>query len=229
MVPQEFVSWLIAQPPQVLGMRPVEVGRFALDYLVPAMDTSHDAAMMDIIRKDLTRNLGNLQPDLFHDMRQSIDSVFGLECGNNSWQEVGLFDSMQKVIFRSVNRVFVGMPLGHDQAYIRWSGAFAVWIGAGAIVVGQLTPPFLKPLLGYAMAIPIYVARRVSMSYLIPVFRQRLEDMQRKRKDPAYDFEEPKDMITWMVETVLDNPDTAIRQPEALASRLLFLVSSAYE
>ena len=210
MIPHKYVGWFIERSEEVLDVRPTQVGRFAIDYLVPTLDANHDAAMINVIRKDLTRNLSRLQPAMFQDMRESVDAILGSNCNDGSWREVGLYDTMQKIIFRSINRVFFGLPLGHDQGYIRWSGAFAHWVGAGSIVVGQFLPPILKPSFGYPMAIPIYIAQRFSMSYLTPVFRQRLEDMRRMREDPSYVFEEPKDMISWMVAVVLDNPDATV-------------------
>lgn len=61
--------------------------------------------MMDVVRKDLTRNLGRLQPDLFSDIKESIDDTFGMDTRN--WNEICLFEAMQKTIFKSTIRVFV--------------------------------------------------------------------------------------------------------------------------
>ena len=74
----------------------------------------------------------------------------------DGWREVCLWDTMQKTIFKSTNRVFVGLPLCEDEGYLRSSAAFANWLGAGAIIVGQYMPSVFKPWFGYLAAIPIY-------------------------------------------------------------------------
>ena len=44
---------------------------------------------MDVVRKDLTRNLGRLQPDLFSDIKESINDIFGMDMC--IWNEIRLF------------------------------------------------------------------------------------------------------------------------------------------
>ena len=196
MVPKEHLRWMVKQPETVLSARLPQVGRFAIEYLVPGLDVNHDLFMMDVIRKDLTRNLGRLQPSIYQDISESIDELMGIDTDN--WREVCLWETMQKTVFKSTNRVFVGLPLCQDAGYLWSSAAFANWLGAGAIVVGQYMPSVLKPFFGYLTAIPIYIQKNKSFGYLLPVFKERMENIRRKRADPTFEFDEPKDMITWM-------------------------------
>ena len=64
---------MVEQPETVLSARLPQVGRFAIVYLAPGLDVDHDLFMIDIARKDLTRNLGRLQLSIYHDIRESID------------------------------------------------------------------------------------------------------------------------------------------------------------
>ena len=214
------------QPETVLSARLPQVGRFAIDYLAPGLDVNHDLFMIDIARKDLTRNLGRLQPSIYHDIRESIDELMGID--TDCWREVCLWDTMQKTIFKSTNRVFVGLPLCQDEGYLRSSAAFANWLGAGAIIVGQYMPSVFKPWFGYLAAIPIYIQKTKSFGYLLPMFKERMENIRRKRTDPSFEFGEPNDMITWMATAVIDNPSTSHSKPEALAERILFMVSGDF-
>ena len=83
---------MVEQPESVLSARLPQVGRFAIDYLSPGLDFNHGLFMMDVVRKDLTRNLGRLQGDVFNDLRESIDELMGLD--NDSWHEICLFETM---------------------------------------------------------------------------------------------------------------------------------------
>ena len=146
----------------------------------------------------------------------------------DGWREVCLWDTMQKTIFKSTNRVFVGLPLCEDEGYLRSSAAFANWLGAGAIIVGQYMPSVFKPWFGYLAAIPIYIQKTKSFGYLLPMFKERMENIRRKRIDPSFEFGEPNDMITWMATAVIENPSTSHSKPEALAERILFMVSGDF-
>ena len=88
MAPIEHLRWMVDQPETVLCARLRQVGRFAIGYLSPGMNYNHDLFPMDIIRKDLTRNLGRLQPSIYYDIRESIDELIGFE--THGWREVCL-------------------------------------------------------------------------------------------------------------------------------------------
>ena len=201
------------------------MGRFAINYLVPGLDLNHDAYMMGAIRKDITRNLGKVQPAIFEDICRAIDKDLGLE--TESWNEVCIKVAMENVFFRSISRVLVGSSLCRNENYLHYSIGFATWLGAAVILVGQYTPMILKPIFGYIGAVPIYYRKRKAMSYLKPVIRDRVANLRLKRADPSFDFEGPKDLITWMAQAMLDN-ETKDDPAEFLGKRLLFLVGFAF-
>ena len=201
-----------------------QVGRFAINYLCPGLDFDHDAFMMGAVRKDVTRNLGRMQPAIIEDIRNTIDNAMGLD--RESWREVCITKAMEDVVLRSTSRVLVGSPLCHNEEYLQYTIAFATWLGAGAILVGQYMPWIMKPFFGYLGALPVYYYKQKALKHLLPVIRERISNMKHKRADPTFEFEEPKDLITWMTQAVLDSPETRNSPPEFLGTRLLFFVSN---
>ena len=189
------------------------------------MDFNHDAFMTAATRKDVTRNLGKVQPALFEDMYRAIDKDLGLE--TESWKEVCINKAMENIFFRSISRVLVGSSLSQNEEYIQYSVAFATWLGVTAILVGQYTPKILKPIFGSIGALPLYYRKRKMLKFLHPVVRDRVANLRLKRADPSFDFEEPKDLITWMSHAMLDN-ETKDDPAEFLGKRILFLVGLAY-
>ena len=202
----------------------MQVGRFAINYLCPGLDFNHDAFMMGAVRKDLTRNLGRMQPAIIKDIRNTIDSAMGLD--TDSWKEVCITKAMEDVVLRSTSRVLVGSPLCHNEEYLQYSVAFATWLGGGAIVLGQYMPGMIKPFFGYLGALPVYYYKQKALKFLLPVVRQRIADIKKKRADPTFEFEEPKDLIIWMTQAVLDSPEIRNGPPEFLGTLLLFFVST---
>ena len=83
---------MIEQPETVLSARLPQVGRFTIEYLAPGLDVNHDLFMMDVVRKDLTRNLGKLQPSIYQDISESIDELMGIDSDN--WRETCLWETM---------------------------------------------------------------------------------------------------------------------------------------
>ena len=209
---------------KVLILLNPQSGRFALGYLLPGFDVYHDAFMMDAIRKEVTRNLGRMQPAMMEDIRCTIDHTMGLD--TESWNEVCIKKSMDKIFFTSISHVLVG-SLYRNEEYIRCSIRFATWWGVAVILVGQYITWMLKPFVGYLAALPVYYSKRKVLNLLVPVVRDRLWNIKRKRADPSFDFEEPGDLLTWITQAMLDDPETMNHPPEFLAKRVLFLVSHA--
>ena len=201
----------------------MQVGRFAINYLCPGLDFNHDAFMMAAVRKNLTRNLGNMQPDMMEDIRYTIDNALGLEV--RSWKEICITDAMNQLVLRSTSRVLVGSPLCMSEEYLQYSIGFANWLGGGAVLVGQYMPWMMKPFFGYLGALPVHYYKQKALSFLIPVIRERMDHIKHKRADPSFDFEEPLDLITPITHAMLDNPETRNNPPEFIGTRLLLFVS----
>lgn len=202
----------------------MQVGNFAINYLCPGLDFNHDGFMIGAVRKDLTRNLGRMQQIIIDDIREAIDGAMGLD--TESWKGVCITKVMEDVVLRSTSRVLVGSSLCQNKEYLRFSMAFATWLGGGSILVGQYMPWMIKPFLGYLGALPVYYYKQKALKFLLPVIEDRMTKMKRKRADPSFQYEEQKDLITWMTQAVLDNTDTRMVPPTFLGTRLLFFVST---
>ena len=225
-LPQEHLSWVMEQPNDVLSSRAVIDKRMAFKYLIPTFDIHEDLFLTDVIRRDLTRNLGKTQAALFDEMRQSVDATFGQD--QATWREVGLLPVMRTILFRSSNRVLLGPHLCRNEEYQKSSESFSTWLGASALLIGQLVPWFISPVLGYLTAIPVYIYRNKAFKHLIPLIKERMDNIKRKILDPQLVYEEPNDLVTWYVNAVLGSEITNQSTPQALANRILFLVSLHY-
>ena len=61
-----------------------------------------------VIRNQLTRTLGSTLECVRDELSQSLDAFWGTSA---DWHNVPLLESLLKVIGRSSNRIFVGLPL----------------------------------------------------------------------------------------------------------------------
>ena len=223
MVPPEYTKWVTEQPGHVLAAHKPLRDIVAIPYLLPTMDMKHDMYIMDVVRKEVTRSLGTLQPLIIDDMRSSVDRLFGTDTEN--WRTVPLYGTFQDILFKSSNRMFVGEPLCNNKIFLRSVAIFANVLGAGAVFVGEYLPLVLKPIVGYSLAPPIYLAQAVCFRYLIPEIKRRMVNVRKQRSDPHFEWEQPKDMLMWIVIAAMNRNDPTADRPEAIAQGLLFLVS----
>lgn len=224
MIPPEHIKWLIEQPESILAAHGPLRESVGIPYLIPTMDQSHDMYIMDVVRKDLTRNLGKLQPEIFRDLKESVDRLFGTDQEN--WKEIRLYQTLEKILFQSFNRAFVGVPLCNNVTFLRASAMFSNLLGLGAVLVGELLPLCLKPWIGYPLAVPIGIAESLSYRYLVPEINRRMVNTRRKKAESTFRWDEPKDMLTWIVAASLERDDPQAQRPDKIAQGLLFLVSS---
>lgn len=223
MVPPEYTKWVTDQPDNILaGHKPLR-DIVAMPYLIPNMDIKHDAYIMDVIRKEVTRNLSMIQPDIIQDMRGRIDGLFGTD--TESLRDISLYTIVEDILFKSSNRMFVGEPLCHNKTFLRSLALFANVLGAGAVFVGEYLPLVLKPIFGYTLAVPIYLVQAIIFRQLVPVVKQRMINVRRKKTDPNFDWDQPKDMLMWVVIAAMNRGDAKADRAENIAQCMLFMVS----
>lgn len=225
MVPQESISWLVDQKDSVLSVKEIRKKNLAIDWLLPTiMDPLHDLFMFDVVRRDLPRNLGLLQPAILHEMHCAIESIMGLNA--EGWDEVCLFTTMQTIIKKISNRVLFSRHLCEDTRFLKSMERFSGWLGTGAFVAGQLVPWPLRPWLGSLVAIPVYYHMTRSLKCLLPTVKDRMDDIKRIRAASSYPYAEHNDFMAWYIAAVLDaDIQESVKTPEAIAQRALLLVS----
>lgn len=217
MLPKEHIRWLIEQPEDVLAHHAVVMERLALKYLVPQMDPTHIESMILAVKRKLGRNFDKTQVPLFNKLQESIDAAMGLD--DISWRQVCVFQIMNTVVFKSTNSVLVGSPLCHNEKYWDSIGSFSTWLGASAVIIGQYVPRFTAPLVGNLASVAVYVYRRKCLKFLLPVIKERMEDIKRKSSDPSAVYEETEDLLTWIIMAL---PNAS---PAQVAHLILSLVS----
>ncbi|KAJ7116110.1 cytochrome P450, partial [Mycena crocata] len=162
------------------------------------------------IRTTLTRNIARCLPEIQDEIVASFNDLLPLE--NSDWMAFKVLPSVIRVVARSSNRVFVGLPLCENQEFLNVSIAYA-----GAILKrGQLIslfPPFLRPIIGPLVS-PKRKALKGGMKFLGPLIESRLA----KEAEFGHDWpDKPNDFLSWL----LEDAEGAEREPSALALRVL--------
>lgn len=109
MLPPSKVNWLVDQPEDVMSVRKLLSDVFQLDYTLMSPEVVRTSIQTELIKRDLTRQVGPLMSELSDEVERSFDDIWGLE--TNRWREVCIYETMQKIIARSSYRAFVGAPI----------------------------------------------------------------------------------------------------------------------
>ncbi|KAF7317664.1 Cytochrome P450 [Mycena kentingensis (nom. inval.)] len=165
-----------------------------------------------VIRTSLSRNVGSRFPDI----RDEIVCAFGdlLPLTGDEWLVVPAYDSMMRIIARTSNRMFVGLPLCRNEDYL----ALNIGVAMDVVVKAQLInflPAFLRPTLGPLISLLRSNMRRAS-KHLTPLVAERLKQVEMHGKDWP---EKPNDLISWLI----DYADGDELKLEALVQRVIFI------
>ncbi|KAJ7589645.1 cytochrome P450 [Mycena floridula] len=166
---------------------------------------------IDVVRGTLTKQFGGR----FLETRDEILAGFEDEIPvTNDWVEVGLRDSVRRIIARSSNRLFVGLPLCRDPNYRDLNITLSLEISQDSEIL-RLCPLFLQPLVAALVGKSrLTVLRGIEM--LRPLLQSRLDDYNSGNSSP-------NDLITWLI----DEAPPERRTIYELAIRVLFVNNAA--
>ncbi|KAI7716663.1 hypothetical protein KC353_g5224 [Hortaea werneckii] len=196
-LPPSHHAWIASQPEHILSDDVVQDELLGLPYFAhgPSTAAIHD---FSVIRRDLTRQMGKLVPEMLDEVDAGFTDYFGTD---NDWREVRAIEAILKVSQRAIERVFVGLPLCRDVSYLaavrRWMMGFAI---CGALYRSFL-PSMLQPALGHLLAIPLSVVKWLALRKSLPLIRRRMVDFdhQLRGQGTEKDVRVPNDMLQWLI------------------------------
>lgn len=224
MLPQIHIKWLSTQPESVLSSEAVRIERNGINYLPTKCDPKSSLLFIDkIIGQSLSQRLDLIQPDMYDEIRHTVDSTMGMEFA--SWREIDLSQAMSTIIDETVNRVLFGLSLSRNETYLRILRFFIICMGASTLLIGQLPPWFLRPVAGVLLSIPTLIFKNLSVSYVRPLVKERMQSVNDNKEDQG-SSRKSHDFVTQSVQSVKKfNIAIAGDASTYLAEQLLILVS----
>jgi len=156
--------------------------------------------------------------DVWDEVGCALDDTWGTDTEN--WKDICLFENMMTVIARMSNRVFVGLPLCRNEAYLKSMGAFAQDVMKTTMLM-RFVPKVLTPVFGRLFAIPNNIHHRQSSTLHLPLINERLASMAKKDADSSLDWEEPNDYLTWHIRLAQAEKNVQELEPDRISRRLL--------
>ncbi|KAF5382324.1 hypothetical protein D9757_008449 [Collybiopsis confluens] len=179
-----------------------------------------DAYQINVVRSPLTRSLAAKFDDLWDEIQAAfIDEIPAKE---SEWMKVSMLHTVTRIISRTSNRYFVGLPVCRDPDYVRSTIEFTSNAFNGARILRRY-PGFLKPLVRrYFTNVPLGVAR--ATKHLEPVIRERL---RKEEEFGTTDWpDKPSDLISWLLDAA-NTPERRKNIVSEIVSRILLINMAA--
>ncbi|KAH9070836.1 cytochrome P450 [Lactarius deliciosus] len=207
----ELIEDVRRAPDNVLCRRRPTEEFIQTDYTLDFLDKPNYYHSHVILSK-LTRITSATFEDIYKELILALED--NITTGKD-WVEVPALETMQRVICRVTNRVFVGAPLCRDRDYQALNLNFAINVMKFATIL-RFFPDFLKPLVTRAISnLPSQVRRE--MEFIRPMYEERLARMEElELGDEKWD-DGPNDMLMWL----MNESKGVERSLEGLARRML--------
>ncbi|KAH9043926.1 cytochrome P450 [Lactarius pseudohatsudake] len=196
-------------PNNVLSRRLPTEEFIQTDYTLDFLD-KHNHYLGHVILSKLTRITSATFEDIYEELVLALED--NIPTGKE-WVEVPTLDTLQRVICRVTNRVFVGAPLCRNRDYQALNLNFATNVIKFATIL-RLFPDFLKPLVTRTISnLPSQVRRE--REFIRPMYEERLARMEDLGDEKWEDG--PNDMLMWL----MNESKGVERSLEGVARRML--------
>lgn len=222
MLPPEHIKWFSDQTDSTLSSAEIRRERHAVRYLHCGVDFGSTMFFLDrIIGDSLTRKLDMIQEPMCDEICRGIDEVLGAD--ENDWKVINVYNSLQDIILPAMSRVFFGLPLGRDLAFLTSFKRYILAMGVATIVIGQL-PRILKSLVVPIFNVPLWFYRAKTLRALVPVVKRQMSERdngQLKTDANQYDLITQSARVSAKANSLRYTAD-----PKTLAEWIMLLVTT---
>ncbi|KAJ5810971.1 hypothetical protein N7447_010487 [Penicillium robsamsonii] len=227
-LPPKYIRWIIDQPESVLSMDPIhnEFHAFVQDGLVG------DHSVQEVLRKELTQNLGRMTADINDEIVSALDAIWG---NSPEWKMIPLKDSTRTIVARITNRLFVGKDKCRNEDYIRGAVGLGMAVMPETVFQDLVPRPLKGPLSLVVKWINHFYMARFSR-HLQPMVRERIQAVQQMEETVGEKGEEdisenpdqkpfslPNDFLTWIVQRAVRRGES----PAIIEQRVIARVGMA--
>ncbi|KAH9849240.1 cytochrome P450 [Lenzites betulinus] len=149
---------------------------------------------IDTIREKLTRVLPTIMPSVVEELEQAIPH--NIPGASEGWVEINVLGALQHIVARASARVFVGLPLCHDEEYLDLAVQFAIDVMKDKDTLDNF-PQSMKGFVSRIYSLGRRGLRR-SAEKLKPTIDQR-KSMAEKWGDDWPD--KPNDLLQWYIDS----------------------------
>ncbi|KAJ7796325.1 cytochrome P450 [Mycena olivaceomarginata] len=145
------------------------------------------------IRTTLTRNLHACFPEVRDEIVCAFNDVLQLQ--ESDWKTLPVLPTMMAIVARVSNRLFVGLPLCRNKAYLANNVRHTIDVVRTARKI-SLFPSFLWPFIG-----PLISTKNKTNARALPFLGPLIEERLSKERELGPDWPgKPNDYISWLLD-----------------------------
>ncbi|KAG9310086.1 cytochrome P450 [Chiua virens] len=207
---RQHVEEIRKAPDDVLSLREAKNDEVKLEYTMGS-ELFHNPYHIEVVRAQLTRSINTRHPEIIDEISAAFEESLGLK--DNEWKGVPAINTIQQVVCRTSNRMFVGLPLCRNKDWVDLNIRHTIDIFLGALVIRQFPRVLSSFITNFVTNIP--KSRKEGTKLLGPIIEERLKLQEEYGKDWA---DKPNDLLSWMLDEAPDGPE---RTAELLTARVL--------
>lgn len=220
-LPASETQFVTEQPDSVLNLRAVIIKGLLYRYTVGDQFIVSNAAHQHIITTTLTNQIGNMLPALNEETAFCFEQIWGTD--TETFREVGVWDTLGRVVGGVTNRAFVGLPYSRNPALLSSGLNFARCLPLSARFLSFVWEP-LRPLASPLFTLPNRFFERRFTNILLPEIDRRLRHRLDHISNDQEKYVGPKnDFLQWSIEQAIGSGDPRMWRPRTLAGRVLLL------
>ncbi|KAI9710005.1 MAG: hypothetical protein M1820_003083 [Bogoriella megaspora] len=217
-VPNSQLRWLVENPDNVSSVSAAHYEMLEGEYAFLDPHLLQTVFHEHVVHRNLARRLAGLIPGTWEEVCRSINETWGND--STSWRPITAYPNMMRTIARASNRMFVGLPLCRNESYLSSMSSFSNDIMI-TIALMRFVPDFLRPIFGRIFSIPNWIHWRKTLKYTMPLIKQRVADLDRKRQEPDWKWEAPDDYVTWHIQQAWSEGKEKEMRPDMVAKYLM--------
>ncbi|KAI3322750.1 cytochrome P450 [Xylariaceae sp. AK1471] len=217
-LPFKEFQWLVDQPDAELDNIAQLMDAFLFDYTIMDPKLTHLPIHIGLLTGRLTREVGNLVPDIMDEVQHAVDSYWPMDTDN--YTTVCAYDLMLRVTGQAINRVFIGLPLCRNPGVLDAATAFSLDVPIAATIL-HFFPSFIRPVVAPIVTLPNRLHTNRFYRLVRPLVRQRLKDYELQSNDPDSKAAEPKDLLQWCMKQAKESPDPYHGKVDTLVGRMM--------
>lgn len=231
LLPSSQRKWLVDQPESAVSMHEQTNQHFMWSYGTVYPTRDHNAVPIHIISTKLTREIGNLIPDLSDELDLALAKHWGGDDSGNEWKEVGVYDTLRPIIGQAINRIFIGGDEHCRNEKVLDTGfgyAQAIPLAANML---WLIPEPLRRVLAPVVTLPCRWYERKWFKITMAEVHRRLaarghgQHGKGSEKDAGEHkgVDDKNDFLNWLIAYGESQGDPYLLDPEVLSARILLL------
>ncbi|KAJ0415833.1 cytochrome P450 [Aspergillus carlsbadensis] len=172
-------------------------------WTIPDQEVTNNSAIhINVIRRQMTRNLDHLVPVLAKEVQRAVERSWGTR--SSEWKTVAVWESCLEIVAAAGNAAFCGTELCHNPEFLAALQRHGASVLGGSMVISAAPRP-LKPIVGSIIR------------------QQRLDETAKAKNDPSSSWDPPKDALQWVIDECYEPGQPSQLAPERVALRLLIL------